>query len=133
MADARARVVAGRLTEAELLGVAGRGEARLAAAMLAVAADVPMALVERVCTLRSAKGVVSLVWKAGFSMRLAVPLQALLARLGPGGLLAPGPGGGFPLAIEEMRWQLVFLGRGGPHPALPSGPPGSPPDAPVAT
>ena len=45
-------------------------------------------------------------------MRLAVPLQILLARLGPGALLAPGPGGAFPLAIEEMRWQIQFLSHG---------------------
>ncbi len=111
LSSARALAVAGRLTEIELLGVAGRGEAHLAAAMLAVAADVPLALVERVATLRSAKGVLSLVWKAGFSMRLAIPLQTLLARLGPVALLVPGPGGGFPLTVEEMRWQLEFLGR----------------------
>jgi hypothetical protein len=111
LAQARAYAAAGRLTETELLGAAGRGEARLAAAMLAIAADVPLPVVERVATLRSAKGVISLVWKAGFSMRLAIPLQTLLARLGPGTLLLPGPGGGFPLASEEMRWQLEFLGR----------------------
>jgi hypothetical protein len=81
--------------------------------MLAVAADVPLALVERAATLRSAKGVLSLVWKAGFSMKLAVPLQSLLARLGPGAMLTPGPAGTFPLAIEEMRWQIQFLGQGG--------------------
>jgi Uncharacterised protein conserved in bacteria (DUF2336) len=49
--------------------------------------------------------------KAGFSMKLAIPLQSLLARLGPGMLLTSGAGGGFPLAIEEMRWQLAFLNR----------------------
>ncbi len=110
--QARARASAGRLTETELLDVAGRGEEQLAAAMLAVAADVPLVLVEHAATLRSAKGVLSLVWKAGFSMRLAVPLQILLARLGPGAVLAPGPGGAFPLAIEEMRWQIQFLSHG---------------------
>ena len=114
LSDARARASAGRLTEADMLAVAGRGEAHVVAAMLAVAAAVPLALVDRVATLRSAKGVVSLVWKAGFNMRLAVPLQILLARLGPGTLLAPSPSGGFPLAVEEMRWQLEFLARAAP-------------------
>ena len=123
LTEARGRAAAGRLTEAELLAVAGRGDGRLAAAMLALAADVPVAVVERAATLRSAKGVVSLVWKAGFSMKLAIPLQSLLARLAPGMLLTSGAGGGFPLAIEEMRWQLAFLNRGvapapgGPHAA----------------
>jgi uncharacterized protein (DUF2336 family) len=125
--DARTLAVAGRLTEAELLRVAARGEAHLVAAMLAVAAELPLSLVERVATLRSAKGVVSLVWKAGFSMRLAVPVQTLLARLGPGTLLAPGAGGRFPLEVEEMRWQLEFLGRAVPPSAPPSGQPAGQP------
>jgi hypothetical protein len=119
LSEARARARAGRLTETDLVAVASRGEAHLAAAMLAVAADVPLAVVERVATLRSAKGVVSLVWKAGFKMRLAIPLQLLLARLGPGTLLAASPSGGFPLAVEEMRWQLEFLARAAP-PATPA-------------
>jgi uncharacterized protein (DUF2336 family) len=129
--EARAYAAAGRLTEADLLAVVGRGDARLAAAMLAVAADVPPALVERASTLRSAKGVVSLVWRAGFSMKLAVPLQSLLGRLTPASLLKPGPGSSFPLTIEEMRWQLDFLGRGSAQvPASPFGqPPGHPPYA----
>jgi len=112
MAEARERAAIDRLAEADLLGVAGRGDARLASAMLAVAADVPLAVVEHATILRSAKGVVSLVWKAGFSMRVAVPLQRLLARTEPGSLLTADRGGGFPLAIEEMRWQIQFLSRG---------------------
>lgn len=109
LAQARALATSGRLTEAELLGATSRGDARLAAAMLAVAADVPYALVERAASLRSAKGLVSLTWKAGFAMRTAVVVQSLLARLAPNALVQPGPGGTFPLTIEEMRWQVEFL------------------------
>jgi hypothetical protein len=56
---------------------------------------------------------VSLVWKAGFTMRVAVAMQTLLARLAPDAVLTGGAGGAFPLAVEEMRWQLEFLGRMG--------------------
>ena len=59
------------------------------------------------------KALVSLVWKAGFSMRAALAVQAVLAELGPGQLLGAGPGGAFPLAPEEMRFQLEFLGASG--------------------
>jgi uncharacterized protein (DUF2336 family) len=111
LAEARSRAVAGQLTEAELSATAGRGEAPLAAAMLAVAAGVPLTLVQRAATLRSAKGLVSLVWKAGFSMKLAVPLQTLLAALPPVAVIKPAADGTFPLAIEEMRWQIEFLGH----------------------
>ena len=71
----------------------------------------PVSVVERASSLRSAKGLVSLVWKAGFTMRAAVALQSAAgaprARRGA----VAGAGGSFPLAVEEMRWQLDFLGR----------------------
>ena len=103
----------GELVEETLLAAAQRGEARYSAALLAVAAGTPVSVVDRASSLRSAKGLVSLVWKAGFTMRVAVALQTLLARLAPDAVLTAGPGGGFPLAVEEMRWQLEFLARMG--------------------
>jgi hypothetical protein len=54
---------------------------------------------------------VSLTWKAGFSMRAAGAMQSLLARLAPDAIMTAGPGGGFPLSIEEMGWQVDFLRR----------------------
>ncbi|MFL5282754.1 MAG: hypothetical protein ACJ8AW_17640, partial [Rhodopila sp.] len=62
----------------------------------------------------SAKAVVSLAWKADLPMSTAVILQAMLARLAPDMILRPPQGGGFPLSVEELRWQLAFLGVGGP-------------------
>ena len=103
----------GELVEDVLLAAARRGEARYVAALLAVAADTTISVVDRAASLRSAKGMVSLVWKAGFTMRAAVTLQTLLARLTPDAVLSPGPGGSFPLAVEEMRWQFDFLSRMG--------------------
>ncbi len=103
----------GRLTETALLDAIQRGEARLATAMIAVATDLPATVVDRAATLRSAKGLVSLVWRAGFSMRAAGPLQTLLARLPPESVLRGTATGSFPLAVEEMRWQIDFLARMG--------------------
>ena len=113
MAEARVLDEENQVTEASILDTAGRGESQLACAMLALAADLPAAVVERAVTLRSAKGIVSLVWKAGFSMRTAIPLQLLLARLAPNTLLRPTCSDGFPLSADEMRWQLDFLARTG--------------------
>lgn len=103
----------GRLSETAILDAARRGELRLATALLAVAAGVPVTVVERAAALRSTKAVVSLAWKAGFSMRVAAALQPLLARLAPDAILRAAPGGGYPLSPDEMRWQLDFLGRTG--------------------
>lgn len=110
---AHASAASGELGEDTLMGAACRGEARYAAALLATAAGVPIAVVDRAALLRSAKGMVSLVWKAGFTMRAAVAMQYLLARLPPSEVLVSGPADSFPLAVEEMRWQLDFLGRTG--------------------
>jgi len=113
LAEAQALARAGQLDEDAAMEAARRGDARYAAALLAVAAGMPVSAVDRAAALRSAKGLVSLAWKAGFTMRAASALQMLLGRLGPEATLPCGPGGGFPLAIEEMRWQLDFLGRTG--------------------
>ncbi len=111
LATARTLAAQGQLTEAVLLEAAQRGESRLVTALIAVGSGVPIAMVDRAASLRSAKGLVSLAWKAGFTMRAAAALQTLLARLAPATTLMAGPGGSFPLAVEEMRWQLDFLAR----------------------
>jgi uncharacterized protein (DUF2336 family) len=113
LAQAHGLARAGRLNEEQALEAARSGDTRYAAALLAVAAGMPVSVVDRAASLRSAKGLVSLAWKAGFSMRAAAAMQAVLGRLEPDASLPPGPGGSFPLAIEEMRWQLEFLGRMG--------------------
>jgi uncharacterized protein (DUF2336 family) len=113
VAKARGLATRGELVEETLLAAARRGEVRYATALLAVAAGTPVSVVDRAASLRSAKGMVSLVWKAGFTMRVAVALQTLLARLPPDAVLTAGPSDSFPLAVEEMRWQLEFLARMG--------------------
>lgn len=100
---------AGKPDETTLLDVVRDGDARKAAVLLSNAADVPLSVVQRAATLRSAKGLVSLAWKAGFSMKSGYALQILLGRLSPGVALKSGPGNSFPLSVQEMRWQIDFL------------------------
>lgn len=113
MALARDIAASGMLTEDALIEAARRGEARICAAMIAVAGGVAAVVVDRACTLRSAKGLVSLIWRAGFSMRCAAGQQSLLLRLPPELVLRGLEGDGFPLAVDEMRWQIEFLTRAG--------------------
>ena len=112
-AEAHRLAQAHQLSEGTLLDALRSGRPRLAAAILAVAAVVPIAIVDRAASLRSAKALVSLVWSAGFGMTAATALQTALGDLPPGTMLLPGLGGGFPLAVDEMRWQLDFLRRTG--------------------
>ena len=113
LAAAESLAAAGVLTEQALLEAVRRGESAMVAACLAVAARVPLAAVERAVRLRSTKGLVSLLWRAGFSMKAAAPVQSLLAGLPPGEVLLAGPAGSFPLGIAEMRWHVDLLGGAG--------------------
>jgi uncharacterized protein (DUF2336 family) len=103
----------GILTEDAVIAAAQRGEVALCTAMIAVAADVVPEAVERAGRLRSAKGLVSLVWRAGFTMRAAAPLQSLLAQLPPDAILRPIGIDKFPLTTAEMGWQVSFLCQAG--------------------
>ena len=113
LAEATRLAEDGLLTEEVLLTAIQRGEARRATALLAVAAEVSAAVVDRAATLRSSKGLVSLVWKAGMTMRVGGPIQVLLARVAPQAVLRATAQGGFPLATEEMRFQIDLLTRMG--------------------
>ena len=113
VAAARALFVKGRLNEASVQAAAQRGDLQACVAMLAVAADVPVAMIDRAATLRSAKGLVSLVWAGGFSMRLGTTVQAALGVLAPAAMLRATGNGDFPLAPDEMRWQIDLLKRMG--------------------
>ena len=103
----------GQLNEAALIEAANAGDARQSGAILAVAAGVTLQLVDRAVALRSAKALVSLVHRAGFSMQAGVVVQCVLGRLGPGERLLAGPDGTFPLSIEEMVWQIELLTQPG--------------------
>ena len=107
--EARQLESAGTLDEARLLAALRAGQDRRVSAMLAIAAAVPLAVVDRAASLRSVKGLVSLVWKAGFSMRAAGPVQATLGQIRPDAIMLPTQSGDFPLGHEEMGWQLDFL------------------------
>jgi hypothetical protein len=113
LAEARHLAAEGRLTEDIVLEAGRLGQSRRVAALLAVKAAVPLAVVEQAGALRSAKGLISLAWAAGLSMRSAAMLQTLLARLAPDAVVGPAADGGFPLSDGEMSWQLEVLGGDG--------------------
>lgn len=107
--EARAHHRAGQLNEVAITQALRAGDENLVTAMLSVAANLPLDVVDRAVSLRSAKGLVSLVWRAGFSMRTAVAVQSLLARLPPQSIIAPTASGEFSIGADEMRWQIEFL------------------------
>ncbi|MDR3526990.1 MAG: DUF2336 domain-containing protein [Rhizomicrobium sp.] len=77
---------------------------------LAVLAKTDDATVRRVLDSKSPKSAISLVWRAGLSMRVAFQLQVQVMRLA-GNLVIPARRGiDFPLTEEEMHWHLDYFG-----------------------
>ena len=109
IAHVRALQASGNLDETALRDAASAGDTRLLLAQLAVSSGIGLNVVERVLELRSAKALVSLVWRSGFSMTLAVDIQNLLSRFGPDTVIAPGPNDSFPLTDDEMCWQIELM------------------------
>lgn len=109
VAEARRLKERGALTEDLLLEAANIGHVRRVAVLLAVAADVSFTAVDRAVELRSAKALVSLAWRAGFSMRAGTAVQTSLAHFSPDHLLMATVSGGFPLSQEEMEWQMELM------------------------
>jgi len=99
----------GRLNEQTLLETASSGDARQTAAILAVASGVTLQTIDRAVALRSAKALVSLSHRAGFSMQAGMAIQQLLGQLGPGEILVAAQDGGCPLTASEVDWQIELL------------------------
>jgi uncharacterized protein (DUF2336 family) len=107
---------AGRLDDYAILDALRTNKLASARAMLAVKAGTTVSIVDRACTLRSARAIVSLSWQAGLSAQTAVVLQTMLASLAPDQVIRPDKKSDFPLSEDEMRWQLAFLGNGDSEP-----------------
>ena len=97
--------------EPAFLDALRRGDHAAAMSLLAASALVPRELVAATVAPRNQRGLVSLAWKAGYSMRAAVLLQAQLAGVAPDALLCANADGGCPLGRGEMVWQIGMLSR----------------------
>ncbi len=76
---------------------------------VALKSKTPVDVVSRAISMRSAKAIVALCWKAELSMRLATRVQMHLAHIPPSDVLRATASEEFPLSNEEMRWQLEFI------------------------
>jgi uncharacterized protein (DUF2336 family) len=111
-AEARARRLheTGTLDEAVLLDALDRGDRAFAAAALALMAGTGDGPVHKAVSLKNAKAIVALAWKAGLAMRTAVQLQLRLGRVPPPAVVNARGGTDYPLDEDEMRWQLDLVG-----------------------
>jgi len=109
MAEARAQQAAGKLEENDLVEGLTNGRSSFVRAALAVRADLPFPLVEKILNAQSPKGVTALVWRAKLPMRFATRVQTALARVPPPQILKPTINGEYPLSEESMTWQIDFF------------------------
>ena len=100
----------GKLDEEAVDDALHAGQRPFVRAALALLAEVPVDVVDKILSARSAKGVVALAWKAKLPMRLAVQIQTRLGGISPRQALQARGGTAFPLTTEEMTWQIEFFG-----------------------
>lgn len=111
MAKARQLKASGRLTEMALQEAADDGDVRLLLALLAINSSVSLHTIDRILELRSAKALVSVVWRSGFTMAIAVMIQNQLSQFGPNMTIFATESGDFPLSVSEMGWQIELMGE----------------------
>jgi uncharacterized protein (DUF2336 family) len=100
----------GKLDDAFLEKAVDDGARQSVVGALAVLAGVPTDTAARILDSGSAKPIVSLVWRAGLSVRVAFKIQTALLRLPAGELLPARDGVRFPLTEDQMRWHLNYFG-----------------------
>jgi uncharacterized protein (DUF2336 family) len=106
VAEARAD---GRLDDWFVEQAAQRGQREVVVHALAALAQVDPAIVRKIFGTGHAKPVVSLVWHAHLSMRVAFKIQTFLLKMPSHEVLPARAGIGFPLPRDEMRWHLSYF------------------------
>lgn len=112
LARARELHESGELDEGLVADAVDNNDRRFVLAALSLKSTLPLAAVERAFSSRSAKAIVALTWKAGFSMRLALKLQVRIAALPGKSILHAKGGTDFPLGPDDMNFQIAVLNGG---------------------
>ena len=109
---AKRLLTAGRLDTKFLSRALASGDKGLILAALSLLTELPMEVITGVFASHSAKGIVSLVWKAQLPMKLAVQVQQRMAGIAPAEIIEAGPKGEYPFTHDEMNWQISSFSDG---------------------
>ena len=102
--------VKGELDDEFIMDAIGVRDREFVEYALAAKAGVSVEAVKKVMELHAPKPTISLVWKAGFSMRTALAVQREIAKVPSAEIMNPRGGTDYPLSKKELEWQLDFLG-----------------------
>ena len=103
IARAKAMASSGTLDGETVMRALGAGERPFVMAALSVMTGMQLPAVQKIVSLKSAKGLIALAWKAGLDPEYAVQLQLRLARIAPSAVI------GTPMSVADMRWQLDYF------------------------
>jgi len=109
VARARQLFADGSLTDDEVALALARRENSFVMEALALRAGYPAERIHRMVQVRSARTIVALSWKAGFSARFAMDLQTQLAHIQPIKIINARDGIDYALSISEMEEQLSLF------------------------
>ena len=98
----------GNLAPEDIATSLGANDLKLVRAALAVRSGLTLEAVGKVLGTQSAKGVVSLCWKARLPADMSVKIQVTLGHVPPDQTLNP-RGRDYPLSEDDMIWQLEFF------------------------
>lgn len=98
----------GTLDEGTLLRELAHGDPEFAKAIIAVMADVPYRIVDKVRETRNARGCVALAWRAGLTAKAAEVVQERFAHVSPNKILRA-RGGSYPMSDSDMVEQIEQL------------------------
>lgn len=108
-AKARQMFETGKLTDEVVAAALDRWEANFVIQALALRASIPIVKVRRMVRVKSARTMVALAWKAGFTARFAMDLQRQLANILPTKIINARDGIDFALTTAEMENQLALF------------------------
>lgn len=100
----------GALDEQAIMDAMAWGERLFVIHAIAAMAKIPVEIAQKMIDMGTAKPVVALCWKAKISMRLCLQIQQKIARVPHTRMLLAKGGEHYPLAEEDIQWQLEFFG-----------------------
>ncbi len=108
----KARLMArqGRLDSDAIEDAISSGERGFVLAALSIMARAPAAIIEKIILSQSPQGMTALAWRAGLSPHAATQIQIHVGRIPPARALPLSSDGRWPMAENDMRWQLEFFG-----------------------
>lgn len=112
-AAARAQIAMakGRLDQDFVMDLVEEGARATLIQALSLKSGVRAAVVEKILASRNGKAIAAVAWKCGFSARLALKIQTLIAHVPGAQTVLPRQNGDFPLTPDEMTWQLDFFAQ----------------------